>query len=399
MLASSIASRLAFALSFSACLAVAAAACGGDGVLAEAGDAGPTSSPRTDGGVSAKGDGSTPVDSSDAPDASADAATDAAPTALPITAPAGAWTFVPIAGMVCGDGSPTGISVNPSATPGAPLFVFLMGGGACWSDLTCLNNAADNVNQTVDGPAIAADIARLPLLFDRTRADGAFRDASFVFVPYCTGDLHAGNARRDYQFLTKKMTIEHRGARNVEAFLPRLAATFRAPKVVLAGASAGGFGALLNYHRFRAAFATARIDILDDSGTPIQPTGSFWPDMQSAWNLTLPASCTGCAASAPAVLAYLDAQMGPAGRLALLSYTQDQTIRSFTGNLVPALFEADLGTLRSGMAARQRMFYVSGTSHVLTNKSPPPTTQAGLDVATWLQQFASDDPAWAHQGP
>ncbi len=394
MLASSLASRLAFALSLSACLV--GAACGGDSTMTEAGDAGgTTSTPRSDGGAPTKGDAAVPVDAG----AGSDASTDAGPAALPITAPAGTWTFVPITGMVCGDGSPTGVSVNPSATPGAPLFVFLMGGGACWSDLTCLGNAADNVSQTVDGPAIAADIARLPLLFDRTRTDGAFRDASYVFVPYCTGDLHAGNARRDYQFLGKKLTIEHRGARNVEALLPRLGATFRASKVVLGGASAGGFGALLNYHRFRATFATARIDILDDSGTPIQPTGSFWPDMQSAWNVTIPAACTGCTTSAPAVLAYLDAQMGPAARLALLSYTQDQTIRSFTGNLIPALFEADLGTLRSGMAARQRMFYVSGTSHVLTNKSPPPVTAAGLDVATWLRQFASDDPAWAHQGP
>ncbi|NOU29523.1 MAG: hypothetical protein HOO96_16590, partial [Polyangiaceae bacterium] len=306
---------------------------------------------------------------------------------------------VPIAGMVCGDGSPTGISVNPSATPGAPLFVFLMGGGACWSDFTCLGNAADNVSQTVDGPAIAADIATLPLLFDRTRTDGAFRDASYVFVPYCTGDLHAGNARRDYQFLTKKLTIEHRGARNVEAFLPRIEATFRPSKIILGGASGGGFGALLNYHRFRATFASTRIDILDDSGTPVQPTGTLWADMQSAWNLVIPAACTGCTGSAPAVLRYLDAQMGPTARLAHLSYTQDQVIRGFTGNLVPALFEADLGTLRNGMAARQRMFFVGGTSHVLTNKAPLPTTQAGVDVATWLRQFASDDPAWAHQGP
>mgnify|MGYP000213937588 CR=1 FL=1 len=50
-------------------------------------------------------------------------------------------------------------------------------------------------------------------------------------------------------------------ARNLDALLPHVAATFpRAPKVVIGGGSAGGFGTMLGYHQFRAYFPAQRLD-------------------------------------------------------------------------------------------------------------------------------------------
>lgn len=334
-------------------------------------------------------------------DGSTDAGSDAyvIPPGQPLNVPANTWTYVPIAGMVCGNGTPTGIAVNPSTNPNAPVFFLMMGGGACWDDVTCLGGAASNLSDQIDEPEIRADIARFPVLFDRSRADNAFANAHYVFVPYCTGDLHAGNAKKTYRFLTKSQTIEHRGARNVEAFLPRVSATFPgSTKIVLGGGSAGGFGTMLNYHRFRAAFGSKRIDILNDSGTPVQPTGSIWPNMQSAWNMTLPASCTGCTTDVRNVLPYLATQMGN-DRFALLSYTQDKTIRAFTGILIPQQYENAVMDLRPRLGAKQKTFYVGGDSHVIIKQDPLPSTAAGLSAATWLQRFANDDPAWDNAGP
>jgi len=333
-------------------------------------------------------------------DGAADASVDAPPPVPPLVVPPGTWTYVPIPGMVCGNGSGTGIAVNPAADPTAPVFFLMMGGGACWDDVTCLGGAAANLEDKIDEPAILADIARFPILFDRARADNAFAKAHYVFVPYCTGDLHAGNAQKSYRFLTKSQTIEHRGARNVEAFLPSVASTFRASnKVILGGGSAGGFGTMLNYHRFRAAFpGTTRIDILNDSGTPVEPTGSIWQNMQSAWNMTLPASCVGCTTDPRNLLPYLAAQMGPTARFGLLTYTQDVTIRAFTGILIPQQYEAAVLALRPRFAARQKTFYVDGDSHVIIKQNPLPTA-GSLPAATWLQRFATDDPAWDHAGP
>src|SRR5687768_10398419 len=64
---------------------------------------------------------------------------DAAPTtdaAAGITAPLRTWTWIPVEGMRCADGSPAGIGVNLSDASDDVL-VFMAGGGACWDAATC----------------------------------------------------------------------------------------------------------------------------------------------------------------------------------------------------------------------------------------------------------------------
>jgi hypothetical protein len=316
-----------------------------------------------------------------------------------INAPAGTWTYVPMNDVVCGNGSTSGVSVNPSSTPGAPLLVFMMGGGACWNELTCLGGAASNVSDAVGAADIATDIPRVAALFDRTATDNPFRDASFVFVPYCTGDLHAGDTKRTYSVLTKKVTIEHRGARNTDAIVKRLLATFPSPpKVWLTGASGGGYGAMLSHHRFKSAWPATRIDMLNDCGPPVQPTGSTWSDMQSAWKLELPPGCAGCATDVSKLLPHLASSMGQ-GRLALMEYTQDKTIRSFTGRVLAQDFTNQVLALKAAMGPRQRSYLVEGDTHVLLKQHPLPVASSGVTLPTWLTRFATDDAAWAHEGP
>src|ERR1700683_4943900 len=80
--------------------------------------------------------------------------------------------------------------------------------------------------------------------FDRTAAANPFKDYSYVYVPYCTGDNFAGANVVQYG----GMTAMHVGFRNVSAFLSRIVPTFpAATHVVLAGSSAGGFGAIFNW--------------------------------------------------------------------------------------------------------------------------------------------------------
>jgi hypothetical protein len=345
-------------------------------------------------------DASTTVDASTADAGSIDAsATDAGPPGVPIVAPPGVWTYVPMADMLCGNGTTTGVSVNPSVTANAPLFVFFMGGGACWNGATCFGGAAANVATTIGEAEINADLPRIDLLFNRSNPANPFRDASFVFVPYCTADIHAGDSVRTYTLLTKTETIHHHGAKNAEAIVRRLRATYATPsKIYVSGASGGGYGAMLNYHRFRTAYPSARIDILNDSGTPIKPTGSLWQDMQTAWNMQVPPSCTGCANDVAAIFPTLDATMG-SGRMAFMSYTQDQTIRSFTATLIPQDYENKLLALRRGAGPRQRFYLVAGSAHVLLKQSPVPVASSGVALTTWLTQFATDNPAWSHEGP
>src|SRR6266545_3474680 len=71
----------------------------------------------------------------------------------PIQAPRNTWTWVDFPDSSCGDGSTTGIGVNPGDS--SNVLVFLEGGGACWSYESCF------VNRTVatDGPFGSAEFA------------------------------------------------------------------------------------------------------------------------------------------------------------------------------------------------------------------------------------------------
>src|SRR5512140_2809298 len=73
-------------------------------------------------------------------DAGVDSADAADPSVAPITGVTPqTWTWVPIAGAICRDGTPTGIAVN--VNPGATKTVlYLEGGGACFNDFTCVRN-------------------------------------------------------------------------------------------------------------------------------------------------------------------------------------------------------------------------------------------------------------------
>jgi hypothetical protein len=273
-----------------------------------------------------------------------------------------------------------------------------MGGGACWDALTCLGGTASNVKDAVGEAEVMADVPRVKALFDRDVAQNPFKDASFVFIPYCTGDLHAGDSQKTYSFVTKSTTIRHRGARNADAVVKRLLATYATPpKLFVTGASGGGYGAMLNYHRFKTAWPQTRIDILNDCGPPVDPSGSTWNDMRDAWKLELPPGCTGCETEASKLLPYLASVM-PQSRMAMLDFMQDKTISAFTLRLA-ADFEQRLVALRGAAAPRQRMYYVGGDSHVLLKQNPLPTASSGVELYTWLTRFATDDPAWAHEGP
>lgn len=283
--------------------------------------------------------------------------------ALPET-PRGQWAWVPIDGSECGAGARAGLGLNRGASE-EDLFLFLQGGGACWNTgtcrpslqqfgplcdyaQTCLVDAAGGQKPTAvsvshpdpypadGGGAFVSELAQLgrSAVFDRTRTDSPFRHASFVYVPYCTGDLHAGASRQ--QYLVKAglfdapvaVTMRFSGAKNMDAYLARLVASFpRVKRVWLTGASGGAFGATLNLERVQRAFPGAEVHLLSDSG-PSVPT-VHWAQWTSEWNLRLPEGCTDCLdGGLPAVFEHLAAQRRDR-RLGLLSYEQDAVIAWF----------------------------------------------------------------------
>jgi Pectinacetylesterase len=321
----------------------------------------------------------------------------ACPTA--IVADAGTWTWVDFPDSACGNGQPTGLAVNPG--PGATdLVLYLEGGGACWDALTCFTlGTAVHVTDGYTATTFASERSLVDSsIFDRTLAGNPFSAASFAFIPYCTGDVHAGDSVQSYP--GAPAALHHHGARNVEAFLARLRLTFPASRVYLTGSSAGAYGAQLNYAQVAAAFPSAELHVLADSGQMINPSGSLLATWLQAWNVSLPAACTGCSTDFPKYPAYL-ATTFPASRFALLAYTQDLVLSTFFSRTASDFQAQTLALLASAYDghANAHYFVLAGATHTMLGEAATLSAPGGPTLLQFLSEWKTGDAAWASVKP
>jgi hypothetical protein len=316
----------------------------------------------------------------------------------------GAWNWVGFPDSACEDGSPTGIAVNPGSGP--DLLLLLNGGGACWDYLTC--DVLGTASHGPFGPAEFEALAARTLpgsILDRALPGNPYAEATLVFVPYCTGDIHGGDNVATYVGPGGARTWRHVGHANAVAFARRLAATWPAPRrLVVSGASAGGFGALLNYDTFRLYWPVAQGFLLDDSGPPLQ-RGDVSQSLLDAWYASWglgrvldPLCGAACRGDLSAALGAV-ASRHPADRLALLSSLQDQVIAGYF-LLGPDALQADLLRLAADVfdpSPNARYFYVPGSSHTML--AAPAAFAQGVPLLDWLGQQVNGDPAWASRRP
>ena len=315
------------------------------------------------------------------------------------------WTWVPFDNCFCMEGSTTGIGINLN-TNSSKVLIYLLGGGACWDYTTCyvLNTAVHGPFQQPEFDAAVPQLNQA-WFFDRTSATNVFKDYSYVIVPYCTGDLYAGSQVNLYQ---NNVTMQV-GFLNMAAHLLRLVPTFPSvERVVLAGSSAGGYGATFNWLQTQMAFGNVRVDVIDDSGPILTPDvlahgfPIFLPGSEPVtnwdFNAVLPSVCASCATNVSSLYGFI-ASSAPAHRLALLSYTQDQTIRTYLG-LSAVQFNDGLNELAAAEFnpyADLAYFFVSGQSHVLLQT--PALSVNGVTLQQFITQMETDDPAWSSQHP
>lgn len=391
-----------------ATLALSFTACGGDDSSGADASIDQSADESTSDAADASTDATPPsdasVDTSPPSDGAPDAASDADSglvVGAPISAPANTWTWVDFPTSACDDGTPTGIGVNPSATS-TNVLVYFEGGGACWDYNTCvtLNTSAHGPFGMTQFQAVVAGVGGT--VVDRATAQSPFKDWNLVFVPYCTGDLHAGSADPTYTNGTASKTIHHRGHTNALAFLSRLAATFRTPaKIAVAGSSAGGGGAVFNYPAFRAYWPTTSMYLVDDS-LPLFVGDSIPPAVRdpwfASWNLgaiTDPLCGAPCRSDLSLAMKALATRYA-SDRMALLTSQQDQTIRSYY-QLGAAAFQMALATLTTSVLdplGHFKHFYVNGATHTMLG-SPASYTSGTAPLWTWLTQMVTDDVAWA----
>ncbi|MDB4984958.1 MAG: uncharacterized protein JWN04_136 [Myxococcaceae bacterium] len=190
----------------------------------------------------------------------------------PFTAPDKTWTWIDFPDSFCRDGSTAGIAVSLNSASD-DLMIYLEGGGACFDSLSCLANPTTAPH---GGPSANDGV------FDRSNALNPVRDMNFVYVPYCSGDVHAGT-NPSSMVPGVAGTQKFVGRLNIEAFLKRVVPTFpNAKKVVLTGISAGGFGAAASAVPVQRAFPNIKIALIDDSGPPLS-SKYVTPCLQKTW--------------------------------------------------------------------------------------------------------------------
>jgi len=309
-----------------------------------------------------------------------------------IEAPPDVWTWVPIDGMECADGSPTGIGVNLTDTTDR-VMIYMQGGGACWDLNTCFTlNAAVHITGGYGANDLTTDVATLSgsYLWQRV-AMNPFKDVSWIYVPYCTGDLHDGANVMTYD---ASHVVHHVGRTNVETLLARVAATRPGTDTVwLTGISAGGYGIAFDWDLVRAAWPTAQVHALADSSPLVTTEATRWTAMQSAWKMAFPPACSGCTSD----LGAMPAALRGFGRYGLLADTRDQVISTYFGLTMDQL-QTEITTMQAGLGTGQEAYLLGGTTHVLLGM-PNATTTTGVVLSTWVNQWATGDAAWASTGP
>jgi hypothetical protein len=289
------------------------------------------------------------------------------------------------------------------------LVIFFDGGGACWDDVTCAIPRRRLADRDDDGFYKAELIPtdnpnRFSGIFDLDNPRNPVRDWSFVYVPYCTGDVHSGSNTAHYTDpdTGAPYTIEHRGADNFRVVLSWMKENFAQPtQILVAGSSAGAYGASTHFPRIRAAFPRGRAIMLGDAGQGVM-TQTFLNQRSVNWRFALPRQVFArntVITPETDIVGRLAARY-PRDRFAQFTTAHDITQSSFYAlmgaeNACIAWTDAMVGGLeRRQQVANFRSYVASGDMHAIL-RTPRFYTErsGGAPLTEWLAAALRGDGA------
>ncbi len=143
------------------------------------------------------------------------------------------------------------------------LLMYYQGGGACWSDTTCW---VANTFKNEAGPGDNPDLVGTGFA-DMNDPRNPFKDWHVVFVSYCTGDVHWGDADTRYS----TAVIHHRGRVNAMVAEKFAREHFVDPdEVFVSGSSAGAYGAIMNStFLLEEVYPSAQFEVVGDAGAGV----------------------------------------------------------------------------------------------------------------------------------
>lgn len=328
------------------------------------------------------------------------------------------WVWVPIEGTQCADGSEAGVGVNFTHRS-RELVIWFQGNGVCYDAKSCalfqnllVGMGPDPIDHLFWGDVEQGSRG----IFDRNATDNPFRNSNFVVLPHCGLDGHTADKESSYPGLP---TYQQRGYRNATLALARIVPTFPdATRVVVAGFSAGGIGAMANYHKIAAAFEAIGHPpplLIDDAGPLLREpylSNIALEDLIRGWGLesTIGTFCPECETTGASGLYRKLAELHPGLKGSLLCAYADSVVTSLYRLLNYDINLLDNDKLRRGLddladwmasyqsavaPSEQHVFFFPGDRHaalVLPFSETP-------GLATFLSAQLDDDNSWTDVRP
>lgn len=309
-----------------------------------------------------------------------------------------------------GDDMGYGALLNPNSDK---LLIFLDGGGACFNELTCAFNLS-SFNEEDFNDRINSETS---LVLNRNNPENQFAEWNFIFVPYATGDVHAGSNASAQVPNGGPNGQAMLGRNNITIILNDLKTYFDnnggLSEVVLAGSSAGGFGVMPNYFQLKSILATnVPTTAIVDAGQVFLDNSLLTPCLvnqwESLWNISgsFPSDLNAIIQNdydydIQKVYEYSSLKY-PEDNFGFLSYYEDGTNTFFygfgqddcayppAGPVSGASFKNGLLDLQNdllGNLSNWKVFYKNGTSHVFLSDSEFDQTINGTTLNQWLEDL------------
>lgn len=209
--------------------------------------------------------------------------------------------------------------------------IFLEGGGACYTAADCAARAKTPLGSSLQWPDTKTDDDNI--LSADPAINPVLANASHLFIPYCGGDVHAGQRTERASADVPFYFSGHFTVREAVLMLIRDTGIAHARTVVLAGSSAGGIGTFLNAQPVRALLpGVADFRIAPQGGFFFPavvpwaaweanalgpPYATILPSAVALWHPALPPACVaahGVEACGTLVVSYPFAVVDAAGR-------------------------------------------------------------------------------------
>jgi hypothetical protein len=200
----------------------------------------------------------------------------------------------------CAFGQPYSFYIKPGKID--RVVMYFNGGGACWDYGTC----AIQPNQTpvyVPTTDVANNPNEMQGILNMDDPDNPYKNWTAVFLPYCTGDVFTGSKQAVYQNPSDpnvQLPIQHRGFDNFAYVLKYLKqqrrnlfgwnnGDYQPAKILVAGSSAGSYGAVLNYPWIKKELGKeAKVSLVSDGGVGVITDGFVNTALfgaNSSWNI------------------------------------------------------------------------------------------------------------------